>query len=602
MNLLSNEKSPYLQQHKNNPVDWYPWCEQAFKKAQEEDKPIFLSIGYSTCYWCHVMEKDSFEVEAVAKVLNEHFISIKIDREERPDVDQIYMDAVVGLTGHGGWPMSVILTPELKPFYGGTFFYQAQFIQLLTQIASLWKNDRQNILDSASKIVSFLEREAATSQHPNTDQSSAINPEIFKNIIHRFEQNFDGRFGGFGGAPKFPPHGALSLLLQLAKSEPEAALSSRAQEIALFTLEQIARGGIFDQLGGGFHRYSVDEKWLVPHFEKMLYDNALLIPVYLEAFKISKNSFFESVAKETLAYLTQDMLSPEGGFYSAEDAGDVGTEGEFYVWKESEVCSLLTDEESAAICALYGITAQGNFEHGATVLSLQPKFNWEDKNNAVIRSATDKLLIARAKRERVHTDRKIITSWNALTISALTAGYKTLNYKPYLEHAISTAHFILNKLFVNNELLRRYCDGESNFSGYLEDYSFFIKALLDLSEATNDASWLEHAEKFQLLQNNKFWDQNGGGYFYTEETDQSLIIRKKDGYDGAIPSGNSISAQNLSRLLHITKKQEYQEKLFALVYSLSTQIAEHPTAYCYLLSAIYAERELFCLDGYCKIT
>jgi len=574
-NHLGAEKSPYLLQHQNNPVCWYAWGEEAFKAAKEQNKPIFLSIGYSTCYWCHVMEKDSFELQEVADVLNKYFISIKVDREERPDVDQIYMDAVVSLTGRGGWPMSVFLTPDQEPFWGGTFFYRKKFIQILENINEQWGNDKEKLLQSAAKITKFIE------QKDVSRESVAVGEEELRSAYRSFAGRYDPQFGGFGRAPKFPPSMQVSLLLRLH----ERSGDKKALEMASDTLEKMARAGLFDHLGGGFHRYSTDEKWIVPHFVKMLYDNALLAFTYLEAHQLTKKPVFAEVSRETLDYVLREMTSPEGGFYSAQDAGEVGKEGEFYVWKESELQALLTSEEAVHAKKIYGVTAHGNFEHGTTILTLQQPHKWSVKKDALTVSIHKKLLAARNKREHPHKDDKVLTGWNGLMISAFAKGYQVLGDKRYLAAAQKSARFMQEKLFVSSSgLFRRYRDGEAKVQGFVEDYAYFIEGLLHLYESDFDEKWLQFAVELQKLQDQKFWDEDAGGYYYTEAKD--VIVRKKDYIDNAIPSGNSVALLNLLRLYGFFLEKEYIARAEELLSSFSQLLHQHPTAFPRALQAV----------------
>jgi uncharacterized protein len=389
-NLLQFEKSPYLLQHKDNPVSWFPWSEEAFRTAREQDKPLFLSIGYSTCYWCHVMEKDSFEHEDVADLLNDYFVSIKVDREERPDVDQIYMDAVTRMTGHGGWPLSVFLTPDLKPFWGGTFFYRDQFKQILQQIHRAWTEDRTRVTEAADTLAELVD------DRDMSGPRSLLHEEILAQAFSNYKTRFDPLFGGFGPAPKFPPALQVSFLLRYYRRFHD----EHALHMATFTLEKMARGGMYDQLEGGFHRYSVDQRWLVPHFEKMLYDNALLTVAYLEAFQVTGRAEFATVAREVIEFVMNEMLSEEGAFFCALDAGEVDREGEYYVWSDEELRSLLSEDQYLAFRKVYGVTERGNFEHHTNVLAVEPTLNWAAREDGTVREARRALLAARAKRTR----------------------------------------------------------------------------------------------------------------------------------------------------------------------------------------------------------
>ena len=515
-NQLDKEKSPYLLQHKNNPVCWYAWGEEAFELARKENKPIFLSIGYSTCYWCHVMEKDSFEIQEVADILNKHFISIKVDREERPDVDQIYMDAVVGLTGRGGWPMTVFLTPKLEPFWGGTFFYRDKFIEILNKLNEAWTTDQKSVLTSATELT------AALTKRVLPKGESKLSEAAFKKALDGFGKEYDQQYAGFGPAPKFPPSSQISLLLRMNKR----SANKRALEMATETLESMARGGMYDHLGGGFHRYSTDKKWLVPHFEKMLYDNALLTVVYLEAFQLTGNKLFSSVARETLDYVLREMTSPEGGFYSAQDAGEVDKEGEFYVWKESELNMLLTSEEALEVKKVYAVSNAGNFEHGTNIFYFPKPTKWEEKYSTSISSAHKKLLTARDKRVHPHKDDKVLTAWNGMMIKAFSDGYRVLKDERYYAAAKKSAEFVKAKLFNEKGLFRRYRDGDARFAAYLDDYAYLIQGLIELYQCKFDEKWLVWAKELQDQLDKKLWDKEGSAYNYTEAK-EALFNKKR---------------------------------------------------------------------------
>jgi uncharacterized protein YyaL (SSP411 family) len=576
-NRLAREKSPYLLQHQHNPVDWYPWGEEAFAAAKKADKPIFLSIGYSSCYWCHVMEQDSFENEDIARLLNEHFISIKVDREERPDVDSIYMNAVTSMTGQGGWPLSVFLTPERQPFFGGTFFPKAQFSSLLGKINDTWTSQRTALIHSAEQMSAALQQSASAQIPPEE-----LNNSIFSAALQQLDSSFDPDDGGFGRAPKFPPSASLRLLLRIAKRGG----SSNARQMVVETLEKMARGGIFDHLGGGFHRYSTDSHWLVPHFEKMLYDNALLSAAYLEAYQFTNEPMFASVAAETLDYVLRDMHSPEGGFYSAEDAGEVGKEGAFYVWDEAELKRLLSSDEFAEIKQLYGVSTLGNFEHKCNILNLQAEHDWDEKQHVPAAAALQKMKAARQQRPRPHRDDKILTSWNGLMISALSKGYQTLGSAEYLRAAQQAATFLRSHLFSDGRLFRRYREQEAKFSAYLDDYAFVIQSLLDLYESDFDEQWLRWAIELQQTLDKDYWDKAGGGYYFASADDPSLIARQKNFTDGAEPSGNAVAALNLLRLADFTLDRRYGERAQKIFSAASGMLRHYPQACATLASAL----------------
>lgn len=574
-NRLGEEKSPYLLQHRDNPVHWYPWGKDAFFAAAREDKPIFLSIGYSTCYWCHVMEKDSFETEEVARVLNEHFISIKVDREELPDVDKIYMDAVVAMSGHGGWPMSMFLMPDLRPFFGATFFWRPQFISVLQRIAQLWKEERENVVEAAANLTGFLARIDAT------EAGELPREQVLDKAFAEFAASFDSKFGGFGSAPKFPRSEAIALLLRIHCRTGNA----RALDMASITLDRMARGGIYDHLGGGFHRYSVDAQWLVPHFEKMLYDNALLATAYLEGHQVTGNTLLREVARETLDYVLRDMTATQGGFFSAEDAGEPDHEGEYYVWRYSELQKLLTAHELNLAAEVYGVSENGNFEH-ANILHLNRGAPWEIKREPHLQSIHHKLLEARARRLPPHKDDKILTSWNALMINAFCKGYQVIGDERYLQAAQRAAAFIRENLFRDGRLLRRYRDGQAAFRGYLDDYAFMIQALLSLYESDFNAEWIDWARALQEVQDREFWDDDAGGYFHSAAGEEYLIVRKKELTDGATPSGNSMSALNLLRLYGLTGERTYLGRSDRTLGSLGVLVTQQPSAYCGGLNAL----------------
>jgi uncharacterized protein YyaL (SSP411 family) len=577
-NRLAREKSPYLLQHAHNPVDWFPWGEEAFAKARAEDKPIFLSVGYSTCHWCHVMEHESFESAAIAAFLAENFVSIKVDREERPDVDQVYMTFVQATTGHGGWPMSVWLTPDLRPFVGGTYFPPTDvpgrpgFITVLRRIAELWKTERGQIEDKAQSLLSAL-REAENDGDGDPDET--WHPaKAMQAGFNQYARMFDTKEGGFGGAPKFPRPVNLEFLLYLAaqKNRPgdEAAA---AAGMALHTLRKMADGGMHDHLGGGFHRYSVDAEWHVPHFEKMLYDQAQLAQVYLTAFQTSGDDFFAGVAANVLHYVTHDLTSAEGGFFSAEDADSLAKadaarkqEGAFYVWSRAEVREVLGEDREAEFSAVYGVESEGNVPvgsdphgelDGANVLIRRldlaaaaerfgrPPANMEQRLNDD-RSA---LLARRGLRPRPHLDDKILTGWNGLMIGAFARAAQILGDASFLATAQRAARFLREHLYdeASGELGRSFREGPSGISGFAADYAFLIHGLLDLYAADFDLGWLRWARKLQDTLDLHFWDQLRGGYFSTADRDPAILLRMKEDYDGAEPAPTSVAALNLWR-------------------------------------------------------
>ncbi|KAB2923492.1 MAG: thioredoxin domain-containing protein [Bacteroidetes bacterium] len=599
MNRLSTERSPYLRQHAGNPVHWHPWGDEAFDRARREHKPIFLSVGYSTCHWCHVMEHESFEDPAAAAVLNELFVSIKVDREERPDVDKVYMSAVQAMTGHGGWPLSVFLTPDLKPFYGGTYFPPRDahgrpgFITLLRRIAEVWNTERENVLDSAEQLTRELQRREYTDSAA-TDIGGAL-PEL---AVRQFSAGYDALHAGFGRAPKFPRPAVLSFLMR----RYHAAGDDAALRMALDTLTAMSRGGMMDQLGGGFHRYSVDARWHVPHFEKMLYDQAQLITVYVDAFRITGDASFAVTARRTADYVLRELSAPDGGFASAEDADSadprepsVKREGAYYVWEKKEIEQLLPRDIAELICTQYGIADGGNVQedaHGeftgrnilfaartagecARELGLR-----EDDARNRLELASAALLAARIKRPRPHRDEKVIAAWNGMTIGALSQAYLSVGDERYRTAAADAARFVWEKLYDEPTavLRRRYCDGEVKHDGLLDDYANLAAGFLDLYEATYDAAWLRRADLLTGRAVTLFWDSAEGGFFDTAGKDPSILVRTKDAYDGAEPSGNAVMVMNLLRLHRLTGNDglrscaEKTLKLFMTVFAQAPQI------------------------------
>lgn len=564
-NRLGEEKSPYLLQHKDNPVHWFAWGDVAFRAAREENKLIFLSIGYSTCYWCHMMEKDSFEIPEVAAVMNAHFINIKVDREEHPDVDQIYMDAVMAMTGRGGWPMSVILTPDLKPVFGGTFFWRAQFVQLLEHVESEWRKKPDDFREFGARVVATLSGESAHVATQSYDE------EILREAFHALERRFDPTYGGFGPAPKFPHTSDIQLLLRIHRRSGNAAALMMAEK----TLTAMACGGMYDQLGGGFHRYSTDAQWFAPHFEKMLYDNALLTQAYLEAYQLTHKPLYAKVAREILDYVLREMTAPQGGFYSAQDAGDVGEEGDFYVWTYDELKTLLSASELELVKTVFGVSAEGNWEHGKNILHVPSIELWEQKNTTVLRDVMVRLFATRHKRVYPRKDDKILTSWNGLMIAAMARGSQVLAEPKYLLAAQNAATFLRHHLYKDEKFLRRHRDGDSRFDGTLDDYAFVIDGLIHLFQADCNDAWYEWALALQKKQHELFWDEVGGGYYFSQNGETSLVIRKKEFHDGAIPSGNAYSLLNLLRLsafaLDVTLHKRAEEILGNVISNIRTR-------------------------------
>jgi len=605
-NKLINEKSPYLLQHAYNPVDWYPWGEEAFAISKRDNKPIFLSIGYSTCHWCHVMERESFEDNEVAALLNRYFISIKVDREERPDVDHLYMAFCQALTGSGGWPLTIIMTPQKKPFFAGTYFPKTErygykgMMELLEQVGTLWATEEDKLRESADQIVAAIHsgrslpnRTAPISSdlEDSSESFQAWGNEVVSKGYAVLAQSFDARYGGFGSAPKFPTPHSLTFLLRYAENHPQ----DKALLIVRKTLDGMALGGIYDHVGFGFARYSTDEKWLVPHFEKMLYDNALLALAYLESYQVSHFPKDAQIAQEIFTYVLRDMTSPEGGFYSAEDADAEGEEGKFHVWTPEEIEALLDKETAAKYCAVYDITPKGNFE-GKNIPNLllgnikkvaQDNSLSEEEVLKSLENARRALFTAREKRIHPHKDDKILTAWNALMIVALAKGAQVLGNTAYLEAAEKASTFVLTQLRRSDgRLMARYREGDTAYLGYLDDYAFFIWALLELYSASGKSEILQTALQLQEQQDRLFFDEEGGGYYLTGSDAEELLFRPKESYDGALPSGNSITALNLLRLGRLTGSERWERKAQQQLLDFRSVIEEHPSGYTAFLQAL----------------
>ncbi len=588
-NRLINETSPYLLQHAHNPVDWYPWSGEAFEKAEKEEKPVFLSIGYSACHWCHVMEEESFSDERIAKILNEHFVSIKVDREERPDIDEVYMNAVQVMTGSGGWPLSVFLTPEGVPFYGGTYFPPASiygrpsFDRVLLTIAQEWKNNRAKMADSAekiSKVIMSLNEQA---------EFETLSLDILKNANSYLKGIFDSVNGGFGPAPKFPQPGSLSMLLGYWHRTAD----QKSLAMVELTLAAMAKGGIRDHLGGGFHRYSVDSQWLVPHFEKMLYDQALLSRVYMQAYQATGKEVYAKVAKEIFDYVLRDMTNAGGGFYSAEDADSEGEEGAFYVWEREEIKRTLAPRIADIFIEYYGVTEEGNFENRKNILhvanpaeNLAKKFQENIGNvEKILSQARSALLEHRSKRPRPAKDDKIIAGWNGLMISSLAYGGAILCEQKYVNAAERCANFILDTLIHDDRLMRYYRNGKVVGMGVLDDYAFLAMGLIDLYQATFDAGWVASAKKLTQQMIKLFSDEDGG-FYLTGKDAEHLFLCSKSAYDSGIPSGNSVAALVLLKLGRLTMEQHFTERAKQLLYAYSGQLIQSPASLGTMLTAL----------------
>jgi uncharacterized protein YyaL (SSP411 family) len=597
-NRLIRESSPYLLQHAHNPVNWYAWSDEAFERAKRENKPVFLSVGYSTCHWCHVMERESFEDEEIAAYLNRHFIAIKVDREERPDIDSVYMTAVTILTGRGGWPMTVIMTPDKEPFFGGTYFpprkgfrgSRAGLIDILTDMLSLYKNEPTQVVARAQELSQRVEQAAAIQPGPGVPSDKVI--AVAAQNLGRM---FDPVDGGFGGAPKFPQPSRLSLLLRYARRTRDAG----ATAMVATTLDQMAAGGIYDQVGGGFHRYSTDAQWLVPHFEKMLYDNAQLAVVYLEAWQHTGDSAYQRVAREILDYVVREMTSPEGGFYSATDADSPtprghDEEGWFFTWTPDELELLLGAGDAAVVSSAFGVTKRGNFE-GRNILhrvkteqELASELGLDPKRVAeVIRSARSTLYDARASRPPPIRDEKIIAAWNGMMGAAFAKAGWMLAEARYVEVAARAVRFVLEQMRAEDgALVRTYREGKKGSVSFLDDYAFMVAACLDLYEATGDAAWIERAVELQTDQDLRYLDEQYGGYYLTSDDGEALLVREKPVYDRAVPSGNSVSANNLLRLHDFTGDPKWRRRAERLFASLAFQVTRSPTGFPLLLVAL----------------
>jgi uncharacterized protein YyaL (SSP411 family) len=596
-NRLAKEKSPYLLQHAHNPVDWYPWSEEAFSRAAAENKPIFLSIGYSTCHWCHVMERESFEDQEVARLLNDTFICIKVDREERPDIDNIYMTVCTMMTGSGGWPLTIIMTPDKKPFFAGTYFARQTrhgrlgMLDMIPRLGEIWRTRHDEVLQSTDKILAILQQQNKSS--PGSD----LDREILQHAFTELAGRYDSLNAGFSGAPKFPTPHNISFLLRYWKNTGQDQALTMAEQ----TLSAMRLGGIFDHVGFGFHRYATDEKWLLPHFEKMLYDQALLAIAYLEAYQVTNNSLYRQTADEIFTYVLRDLLSPENGFYSAEDADSEGVEGKFYVWTIKELQSALAPDDADFMQRLYNIKPEGNFHDeasntltGGNIFHLTKSLTAfaaesgekPEKFLARHERLRQKLFARREERIHPHKDDKILTDWNGLMIAALALGARILDNKTYLKCAESAARFILTDMRHGAKFLHRYRDGESAVDGMLCDYAYVVWGLLELYAANFDAEILAEAIFWNQRLLELFWDDQNGGFFLTPQDGESLLVRPKEIYDGALPSGNSIALHNLLRLERITADTSLGEKARLLVRAFSRTLQDTPSGYTQFLAGL----------------
>lgn len=589
-NRLINETSPYLLQHAHNPVDWYPWGDEALEKARTDNMPILLSIGYSACHWCHVMERESFENEEIAKLMNDNFINIKVDREERPDLDQIYMNAVQLMTRHGGWPMTVFLTPEGVPFYGGTYFPPEDrynmpgFPRILIAISEAYRTRPDEVTETAVSMLSELRRMDAA-----RESRESISIELLDKAYNQLARGYDKTHGGFGSAPKFPAPMNLEFLLRYFYRTGNL----EAFQMVEHTARRMAEGGMYDQLGGGFHRYATDACWLVPHFEKMLYDNALLTPLYLHLFQQTGEDFYRRIAEETFDYVLREMTHESGGFYSTQDADSEGHEGKFFVWTQEEVLELLGKEEGALFCSFYDITPGGNFE-GKSILNINDSV--EDvarKENVTVEQVQGALergrkILFEAREQRIKPgrDEKILTAWNGLMLASFAEAGAILERRDYLEAARRNARFVLENLRRDGLLLRTYKDGQAKLNGYLDDYSFLADGLVTLYEATGELEWLEEAVSIVERMTDEFWDEEQGGFYYTGRSHEELIVRSKDYFDNATPSGNSVAADLLLRLGVLTGLEGYTRKAVTIFRLMRDSVARYPSAFGRLLCAL----------------
>jgi len=589
-NRLINETSPYLLQHAHNPVDWFPWGEEAFAIARQEQKPILLSIGYSACHWCHVMEHESFENEAIAKLMNENFVNIKVDREERPDLDQIYMNAVQMMTHHGGWPMTVFLTPDAVPFYAGTYFPPEDrynmpgFPRVLISLADAYRERPEDIQKTATSVFNELQRSAAT-----VESTELLSGDLLETAYRGIVKNYDATSGGFGGAPKFPPAMTLEFLLHTF----DRTGNRQPLEIVDYTCRKMADGGIYDHLGGGFHRYSTDARWLVPHFEKMLYDNALLSRLYLHYYQVSGHDAARIVVEGILDYVVREMTDPRGGFYSTQDADSEGVEGKFFVWSLAEVKKLLGDRDALLFASYYNITEGGNFE-GENILNVtrqmaevaQAHNVTTEKLGQTLNRARKTLFDERERRIKPARDEKVLTAWNGLMLASFAEAAAILNRPDYAEVAKRNAQFVLENLRRDGLLLRTYRDGQAKLNAYLEDYAFYIDGLLTLFETSGDLRWFTESCALTDKMIEEFWDDQEGAFFYTGRSHEALIVRSKDFFDNATPSGNSVAADVLLRIGLLTDNSDYQRRAATILRLNAAALRRYPSGFGRLLCAL----------------
>ena len=599
-NRLLYEKSPYLQQHAHNPVNWFPWKEEAFNKANKENKPVFLSIGYSTCHWCHVMAHESFEDESVARLINEIFIPVKVDREERPDIDKVYMQVAILMTGSGGWPLTIFLTPEKTPFFAATYipknnqYGHKGLIEILQQVKELWKYQQNKLLEQGNQLIDALQKNSVNLN------GEILTNEILERAYQEFSDRFDNKAGGFGKAPKFPsPHQLLFLLRYWKRTENEQALAMVEK-----TLQSMQAGGIFDHIGFGFHRYSTDKNWILPHFEKMLYDQALLSMSYLEAYQMTGKIIYSDTARKILNYVTRDMMSEEGGFYSAEDADSEGEEGKYYLWTEKELKDILDKDEFVFVKKYFNIETEGNLykkgqpgeifgNRNIFYKGLQEQTRADITKEIVVSDTgkwekiREKLYGIRAKRIPPDKDRKILTDWNGLIIAALAKAAQVLEDEDFLEAAKKAADFIFRRLDdSSNHLLHRYSEGDAAIPGFLDDYAFLIWGLLELYKATFSNEYLQKALDLNKVLFLDFWDEKNGGFYFTSANNEQLLIRQKEVYDGAIPSGNSVAFCNLLKLADFTGNKQFKQRAYQLLKAFSPMVEQNPSAYAYFLTGV----------------